>query len=125
MKNIISVLKRSVLMIALTAPLPFIPQIHSQETETRQIETLNRSVLAIKTSKGVFINWRFLGTDPKNISFDVYRDGEKITDERIIDRTNFTDIYGDEKCKYSIRAYSGNQILETTKSVKVWEEQGC
>ena len=110
-------------MIALTAPLPFIPQIHSQETETRQIETLNRSVLAIKTSNGVFINWRFLGTDPKNISFDVYRDGEKITDERIIDRTNFTDIYGDEKCKYSIRAYSGNQILETTKSVKVWEEQ--
>ena len=44
----------------------------------RQMEWLNRGLVAVKTSGGVFLSWRVLGTEGSETSFNLYRDGEKI-----------------------------------------------
>lgn len=45
----------------------------------RQMEKLNRAPVATLNKDGnVFISWRFLGTDPKNTAFDIYRNGKKL-----------------------------------------------
>ena len=42
-----------------------------------QTEYLNRGVVAVPADKGVFVSWRSLATDDKNMVFDVYRDRVK------------------------------------------------
>jgi rhamnogalacturonan endolyase len=40
----------------------------------RQMEALNRGVVAVRSSdKQVFLSWRLLGTEPANVSFNIYR----------------------------------------------------
>ena len=44
----------------------------------RPVEYLDRGLVAAETSDGIFLSWRFLGNEPDGISWNVYRDGEKI-----------------------------------------------
>ena len=40
----------------------------------RQMEQLDRGVVAVKQTNGaVFVGWRMLGTDPDNVTFNLYR----------------------------------------------------
>ncbi|MGN0108194.1 MAG: bacterial Ig-like domain-containing protein [Hominilimicola sp.] len=66
------------------------------DTYTREMEKLNRGLVAIKTTDGVYLSWRLFdsedavfGTANKNVSFNVYRDGSKI--DTVSDTTNYTD----------------------------------
>mgnify|MGYP000811638558 CR=1 FL=1 len=43
-----------------------------------QAEKLDRGLVAVKTANGVFVSWRSLEEDPATMTFDVYRDGEKV-----------------------------------------------
>ena len=44
-----------------------------------QKEKLNRGVVAVKTNEGrVAVSWRLLGSDQKDVAFDVFRNGEKL-----------------------------------------------
>ena len=40
-------------------------------------EKLNRAPVAVKTSEGILVSWRSLTSDPKELTFDVYRNGTK------------------------------------------------
>ncbi|MES2848264.1 MAG: rhamnogalacturonan lyase [Bacteroidota bacterium] len=58
----------------------------------RQMEYLNRGVVAVRTSASqVYVSWRLLGTDPDAISFNVYRGGIKVNDTLVTSSTNFID----------------------------------
>jgi len=63
----------------------------------RQAEKLDRGVVAINQGDGkVFVGWRVLATDPKGVSFNVYRasgDGAptKLNDRPLDGPTHFTD----------------------------------
>ena len=46
-----------------------------------QQEKIGRGVVAVKTDEGVFVSWRYLGTDSPSAGFNLYRDGEKLNDE--------------------------------------------
>lgn len=70
----------------------------------RQMEDLDRAPVAMKTEEGVFVSWRMLGTDPESISFNVYRDGEKINSEAIVASTNYVDKDGKAESTYEVRA---------------------
>jgi rhamnogalacturonan endolyase len=39
----------------------------------RQMETLDRGVIAVKEKGHFYVGWRVLGTDPDNLSFNLYR----------------------------------------------------
>lgn len=40
----------------------------------RQMEYLTRGLIAVKTEQGVFVSWRFLGTDHETTAFHLYRE---------------------------------------------------
>src|SRR5436190_10286234 len=77
----------------------------------RQMENLGRGLAAIHQGDGkVFLSWRFLGTEPDEIAFDVYRtrgNGApmKLNKELIQGSTCFTDEDAklDESTVYSVR----------------------
>ncbi|MBC7847144.1 MAG: rhamnogalacturonan lyase [Flavobacterium sp.] len=62
----------------------------------RQMETLDRGVIAVKQNGQFYIAWRVLGTDPDNLAFNLYRKSGndkavKINDQIITGATNFID----------------------------------
>lgn len=85
----------------------------------RQVENLNRGLTAIKTSNGVYLSWRYLGTDSSTLGFNIYRDGTKINSSLITDSTNFTDTSGTSSSSYYITAIDNNSLLDTSDTVSV------
>lgn len=67
--------------------------VHAQ----RQMEKLERGIIAMRSDTNkVFISWRMLGTDPENISFNIYRHTEnnsafKLNALPILNSTNYVD----------------------------------
>ncbi len=51
----------------------------------RYMEKLNRGFVAVPYTAGdsVFLSWRFLGTDPASIGFNVYKNNVKLNAELI------------------------------------------
>lgn len=88
----------------------------------RNMETLNRGAVAVKTEKGVFVSWRLKGCEyDKDISFLVYRNGEKITDSPITDRTCMQDDEGNPGDRYTIKAVKGNKAEKYGETVTASE----
>ena len=92
-----------------------------QENVKRQVETLDRGATAIKTDQGVYLSWRFLGTDDADTSFIIYRDGEKITDAPVTASTNYLDVSGKIKSSYTIHTLQNGVETEKSKQIPVWE----
>lgn len=59
----------------------------------RQMEALDRGLVAVKTKDGVFISWRVLG-DEKEVAFNVYKNGKLIRYISSSQATNMTDETG-------------------------------
>ena len=66
---------------------------------TRNMENLDRGVVAVMTENGVYLSWRRLATEPEDTKFEVYRNKEKITEGAI---TNYTDAGGDINDLYKV-----------------------
>lgn len=84
-------------------------------------ENLDRGVIAMKTSGGVFLSWRSLTADDKGLTFDIYRDGTKINDEPITAGTNYTDADGTTSSKYVIKAGDGTESKEVSVESDVYK----
>lgn len=67
-------------------------------------EKLGRGVAVVRESPDkVAVSWRYLTSDPKNIAFNVYRDGKKINKKPVKNATFFTDSYsGDKAATYTV-----------------------
>lgn len=65
----------------------------------RNMEMLDRGVVAVMTDDGVFLSWRRLGTEPADTNFEVYRNQEKITEGAI---TNYVDKGGSINDYYTV-----------------------
>ena len=69
----------------------------------RIMEKLTRGTVAVAdNSKGIFVSWRLLATDPQDISFNVYRNQTKINAEPFINSTSFLDKTGKSGDNYSV-----------------------
>ena len=86
---------------------------------TRQMEKLDRGLVAVKASDGVFLSWRLLGTEELDIPFDIYRDDVKITETPITSSTNYLDTEGTDNSKYYIRAVTSGEGKNPSKTVSV------
>ncbi|WP_246879813.1 Ig-like domain-containing protein [Bacillus suaedae] len=68
----------------------------------RQMEWLDRSVVAINSEDGIFISWRLLIDEyDQDVTFNVYRGGKKLNDEPLT-VTNFVDPDGTPGTKYTV-----------------------
>ncbi|MBO6136493.1 MAG: FG-GAP repeat protein, partial [Fibrobacter sp.] len=89
----------------------------------RQMEWLNRGLVAVKTGGGVFLSWRFLGTEGSETGFNLYRDGEKIASLSGTQASNYTDAKGTTSSRYSVKAVINGKELASDDAVPVWGEQ--
>lgn len=109
-------------MLALLLALPF----GSLRPETaaaaspRQMENLNRGLVAVKVANGVYLSWRLLGTESLSTGFHVYRDGNQLTSSPITSSTNYLDSSGTLSSVYSVRPVVNGQLLAPSGSVNVW-----
>lgn len=87
---------------------------------TRQMEFLDRGVVAVKTGTGVFVSWRLLGTEGSNVLFNVYRDGTKVNASPITNSTNLQDASGTSSSKYTVRAVVGGTEQSASAAASVW-----
>ncbi len=84
-----------------------------------QIEKLNRGLVAIKVNNGIYLTWRMFGSDPADIGFNIYRNGQKINQIPIKDSTNYLDTGGNTSSKYFIRPVINGQEIESSEEVSV------
>jgi rhamnogalacturonan endolyase len=96
----------------------------------RQLERLNRGVVAVRSVDGpAFVSWRLLGTDAEEVAFNVYRtagegDPVKVNAEPLTGATNFLDPDAPREgaIAYSVRPVVDGQELKPSKPVAVWDQ---
>ncbi|MBE5869685.1 MAG: hypothetical protein E7294_00260 [Lachnospiraceae bacterium] len=83
----------------------------------RQVEALDRGVTAISVRGGIYVNWRFLGTDPANAVFNLYRDGVPVNTEPISGSTNYLDTAGSLASSYQVEMVVNGNAVEKSSAV--------
>jgi len=86
----------------------------------RQLERLDRGLVAVPVEGGVLVSWRLLGTDPQNIGFNLYRDGQRVNAAPIAASTNYLDAAGNAGSTYSVRSIVDRVERAGSPSVGVW-----
>ncbi|WP_336771536.1 rhamnogalacturonan lyase family protein [Paenibacillus sp. MMO-58] len=104
----------------LTESAPLTVKAKPQLLPARQMEDLDRGLVAVEQDGHVFLSWRFLGTEPDNIGFNVYRDGLKINSALIQSSTNYVDEDGNADSSYSIRAVVNGEEQTPSETVQPW-----
>lgn len=89
-------------------------------TDPRPMEHLDRGLVAIEQPNGVYLSWRMLGTDPREIGFHLYRNGSKISLDPIVDSTNYLDPKGSKNDSYEVAVLVDGRLLERSGEVSVW-----
>ena len=94
-------------------------------SQARQMEYLDRGLVAVKLSNGVALSWRFLGTDSKQTVFNIYRNDVLIHTTNNESATFYTDASGVSTSEYAIvPVLNGVEIRsEIIKKVKPWAHQ--
>ncbi|MEV5025658.1 S-layer homology domain-containing protein [Paenibacillus sp. LPE1-1-1.1] len=87
----------------------------------RQMENLDRGLVAVKQDDHVYVGWRMLGTDPTAIAFNLYRDGAKVNASPITNSTNFEDAGGKADSVYFVRAVIDGTEQRQSESAEVWD----
>ena len=93
------------------------------ENQSEWTEQLDRGLVAVPTQNGVYLSWRLqadednrFGDGDSNVSFDIYRDGEKIATET--NTTNYLDANGTKDSKYSV--VSSNETEENLTNTRTF-----
>ena len=86
----------------------------------RQMETLDRGLVAVERDGRVYVAWRLLATDPDAIAFNVYRDRVRVNTEPIADATNIVDEAGEPASLYTVRPVSDGTESPPSAPARVW-----
>lgn len=90
---------------------------------TRDMEKLDRGLVAVKVANGVFVSWRVLGTDPADLAFNVYRGATKVNTAPITGATNLVDANGTANSIYTVRPVSDETEQAVGGEASVWASQ--
>ncbi|MBQ0019541.1 MAG: autotransporter-associated beta strand repeat-containing protein [Bacteroidales bacterium] len=85
----------------------------------RVADKLDRGLVAQKAATGVYLNWRILGEEYYDVTYNVYRDGTKLNAEPL-SVSNYTDKTGTTSSTYTIKAVVRGVEQDASKSVKPW-----
>jgi len=89
-----------------------------------QMERLNRGVVAVQVSGGVYVGWRMFGfeydTNAANVSYNVYRGSTRIA--TVTNSTNVLDSAGTSSSTYSVRAVIGGVEGAASEIASVWAQ---
>ncbi|MDP4291831.1 MAG: dockerin, partial [Bacteroidota bacterium] len=88
----------------------------------RQMEKLDRGLVAVKDSSGVFLSWRVLGTEFTTTSYNLYRDGKKIASVSKGEASNYIDQTGTLNSSYYVKAVMDGKEQPASPAVKPWAD---
>lgn len=95
----------------------------SQIQAQRTVEKLNRGLVATRLNADqVYINWRMLGTEPTNVSYNLYCNDKKVAGSPFTNTTNFTHSTTTDG-NYYIRAIVNGVEQAASETVSVWANQ--
>lgn len=88
-----------------------------------QMEDLDRGVVAVKVSGGVYVGWRMLGYEydkdkPSNVAYNLYRGATKIA--TVTDSTNYLDAAGTASSTYAVAAVIAGSEGAPSAQTAVW-----
>jgi rhamnogalacturonan endolyase len=87
-----------------------------------QMEDLDRGVVAVKVSGGVYVGWRMMGYEydktTTNVAYNLYRDGTKIA--TVTDSTNYLDASGTTASTYAVSAVIKGSECPRSDAAATW-----
>ncbi len=90
-----------------------------------QMENLDRGVVAVKVTGGVYVGWRMLGTEytgtDSDTSYNLYKDGTLL--KNVTDSTNYLDAAGTSTSKYTVSVVLKGAEGAQSAAVTVWSQQ--
>jgi len=121
LKSIKTLCKRLMLLVFISVftGVYCVPQQISYAATARQMEKLDRGVVAVKVSSGVFISWRVLGTEASDVTYNLYRGSTKLNSS-LLTVSNYTDTAGTTSSTYSVAAVIGGVEQSKSIAVSVW-----
>ena len=84
----------------------------------RVIDKLDRGVVAVKTTKGVFISWRIQSDEYYEVVYNLYRNGAVIAER--LTTSNYTDTGGSTTDSYSVEAVKRGVKQPVSAAVTPW-----
>lgn len=105
-------------MVLVTLPL-------ESRAQTKQVEGLDRGLIAIRQDEGYLLAWRLLGTEAYGTGFNVNRDGQRLNDAPITGATLYADEEGGNGASYTLRAVvDGEERPASRPARKIENRQG-
>jgi len=84
----------------------------------RFTDKLDRGLVAVKTTKGVYCSWRIQADEYYDVKYNLYRDGTRVNAEPL-DVSNFTDASGSENSQYTVKAVLNGVEQQASKAATV------
>ena len=88
----------------------------------RFTDTVDRGLVAVKVSNGVFVSWRVFGEEYYDVTYNLYRNGTKVN-AKPLSVSNFTDASGSTSSTYTVAPVIDGVEQEKSAAVKVWSQQ--
>ena len=88
----------------------------------RATDKLDRGLVAVKTSSGVFTSWRILGEEYYDTKYNLYRDGVKLNAEPL-SVSNYVDASGTTNSLYTVSAVVRGEEQAPCAAVTPWARQ--
>lgn len=118
--------RRRLLLAATTAAalavtgLTLLPGDDASAATARQAEKLDRGLVSVHTDAGNLVSWRWLGTDPDNVTFNVYRAGTKVNSTPVTGSTNFFHDGAPSSADYTVRAVvNGTEQADSAHAIQL------
>ncbi|MFF3492839.1 rhamnogalacturonan lyase [Streptomyces sp. NPDC002795] len=118
--------RRRLLLAAATAAvlagtgLTLLPGDDASAATARQAEKLDRGLVSVHTDAGNLVSWRWLGTDPDGVSFNVYRAGTKVNSTPVTGSTNFFHDGAPSSADYTVRAVvNGTEQADSAHAIQL------
>lgn len=107
--------KKFLLLAVLTCSVAL--SAHAQRT----MDKLDRGLVAVKTSSGVFCSWRIMGEEYYDVTYNIYRDGTKLNSEPLT-VSNYKDGSGSTSSTYQVEAVVRGVAQAKCAGVKPWAQ---
>ena len=84
----------------------------------RVIDKLDRGVVAVKTTGGVFVSWRIQSDEYYDVTYNLYRNGSLIAED--LTTSNYTDAAGTASDSYAVEAVKRGVKQPKSAAVTPW-----
>ena len=92
----------------------------SSSNKARQVESLDRGLVAFKSGNGIFLSWRLLGTESYDTNFAVYKNG--VYTATVKDSTNWYDSGAGTNNTYTVRSVVDGVEMTESDPVTPWSQ---